>query len=54
METTLVLVKPDKTAYRELSRASLANGTTRALPALSDGLYFIRDETTLYCYDLSK
>ncbi|MGC1275763.1 MAG: PQQ-binding-like beta-propeller repeat protein [Planctomycetaceae bacterium] len=50
---TLVLVKPDKTGYRELSRASLASGTTRVLPALSDGLYFIRDETTLYCYDLS-
>ncbi|HEX6986630.1 MAG TPA: hypothetical protein VF170_14710, partial [Planctomycetaceae bacterium] len=51
---TLVLVKPDKTGYRELSRASLVNGTVRALPALSDGLYFIRDEGTLFCYDLSR
>lgn len=50
---TLVLVKPDKTAYRELSRASLSSGTTRALPALSKSLYFLRDEQTLYCYDLA-
>ena len=50
---TLVLVKPDMTGYRELSKATLTNGTARALPALSDGLYFIRDESTLSCYDLS-
>jgi outer membrane protein assembly factor BamB len=50
---TLVLVKPDKTGYHELSQASLTQGTARALPALSNGLYFVRDESTLYCYDLS-
>jgi outer membrane protein assembly factor BamB len=51
---TLVLVKPDKTAYRELATATVARGTCRALPALSNGLYFVRDESTLYCYDLAK
>jgi len=50
----LVLVRPDKAAYRELSKASLTQSTARALPALSNGLYFVRDETTLYCYDLSR
>lgn len=53
-EGTLVLVAPDKTGYRELSRTSLASGTTRALPALADGLYFLRNESTLSCYDLSR
>jgi outer membrane protein assembly factor BamB len=53
-EGELVLIQADKAAYRELSRASLSSGTTRALPALSGGLYFVRDEGTLYCYDLSR
>lgn len=51
---TLVLVRPDKTGYRELAQGSLTQSTARALPALSNGLYFVRDETTLYCYDLSR
>lgn len=50
----LVLVRPDKSGYRELSKASLTRSTARALPALSNGLYFVRDETALYCYDLSR
>lgn len=51
---TLVLVKPDKAGYRELAQASLTLGTARALPALSNGLYFIRNESTLLCYDLAR
>jgi outer membrane protein assembly factor BamB len=51
---TLVLVRPGKTGYRELAQASLTQGTARPLPALSNGLYFVRDEETLYCYDLSR
>ena len=49
----LVLVRPDKAAYAELGRASLTKGTARALPALSDGRWFLRDETTLSAYDLA-
>jgi outer membrane protein assembly factor BamB len=50
----LVLVRPDKNGYQELARATLLSGTARALPALSNGIYFVRDEGTLYCYDLSR
>ena len=50
---TLVLARPDKAVYRELSRTTLTKGTARALPALSDGRYFVRDESMLTCYDLA-
>jgi outer membrane protein assembly factor BamB len=50
----LVLVKPDKTRYQELSRASLCDGTTRALPALSNGLYYLRNESKLFCFNLAR
>lgn len=51
---TLVFVKPNDTKYEELSRASLCSGTVRALPALSKGLYLIRNDETLHCFDLSR
>lgn len=52
---TLVLVKPDKTSYQELSRVRLfpGIGTVRALPALADSLYLVRDEKRLYCFNLA-
>ena len=51
---TLALARPDKTTYRELAQAKVTKTTARALPAVADGLYFVRDETTLYCYDFSR
>ncbi len=51
---TLVLVKPNNTKYEELSRATLCPGTVRALPALSKGLYLIRNDESLYCFDLGR
>jgi outer membrane protein assembly factor BamB len=50
---TLVFIKPNDTKYEELSRTKLCPGTVRALPALSKGLYFIRNDDTLYCFNLS-
>jgi outer membrane protein assembly factor BamB len=49
----LRLVKLDKTGYRELGTASLLSGTTRALPALSKGRLFVRNESTLAAFALA-
>ena len=46
----LVKLSPDK--FEELGQASLVKGQTRALPALSGGKYFLRDKTTLRCFEL--
>ena len=51
---TLTLIEPSGTGYRELGQAQLTSGTARALPALANGLYFVRDEKHLFCYDLSR
>ncbi len=50
----LVLAAADTKQYRELSRANLFDGrvTTRALPSLSNGLFYVRDAKTLKCFDL--
>jgi hypothetical protein len=48
----LALVKPDPGAYRELARCRVFTNTTRALPALAEGLLFVRDTDTLKCLDL--
>ncbi|MDA0285678.1 MAG: PQQ-like beta-propeller repeat protein [Planctomycetota bacterium] len=50
----LVLAAADTQKYRELARATLFDGrvTTRALPALSNGLLYVRDGKTLKCFDL--
>jgi outer membrane protein assembly factor BamB len=50
---TLVAIAPSKTEYRELNRAEIFSSTTRALPALSRGKLYARDERTLKCVDLS-
>ena len=50
----LVLIQPSPSAYRELGRASLFDSTTRALPALSNGRLYARDEHTLKCVDLRR
>jgi outer membrane protein assembly factor BamB len=38
--------------YRELARARLSKTTTRALPALSNGMLYVRDTSVLKCIDL--
>ncbi|MEX1096725.1 MAG: PQQ-binding-like beta-propeller repeat protein, partial [Planctomycetales bacterium] len=48
----LVVVRPDPEKYVELARAQLVPGTARALPALAEGLFYVRDEKVLRCLDL--
>ncbi|MHC4878740.1 MAG: outer membrane protein assembly factor BamB family protein [Planctomycetota bacterium] len=48
----LVLVRADKSRFRELGRTMLFSDTTRALPALSNGRLLVRDTSTLKCVDL--
>jgi outer membrane protein assembly factor BamB len=49
----LILAAADTQKYRELARANLFDGTTtRALPSLSNGLFYVRDGKTLKCFDL--
>ena len=50
----LILVRPDPSGYRELARAAVLETTTRALPALSNGLLYVRDTSTLKCLDLRR
>jgi len=49
---TLTLVELIGRDYRELGSASLLKGTTRALPALSRGRLYVRNEHTLKCVSL--
>ena len=50
----LKMVRLSKAGYEELASASLLAGTTRALPALANGRFYVRNEKTLACFDLSK
>ena len=50
----LRVVELNKTAYREIAAFSLLKGTTRALPALANGRYFVRNESKLKCVDLGR
>ncbi|MES2792202.1 MAG: alcohol dehydrogenase, partial [Planctomycetota bacterium] len=49
---TLTLVAASPKAYEELATAKLFNSTCRGLPALSNGLLYVRDTQTLKCFDL--
>lgn len=49
----LILFKADTKKYTELARASVLDSTTRALPALANGLLYVRDTGTLKCLDVS-
>lgn len=51
-EGELVLAALDTKAYRELGRARLSDNTVRALPALANGLFYVRDTETLKCFNL--
>ena len=48
----LVIAKPDREAYRELTSAKVMDSRCLALPALSGGLLFLRDQSQLKCLDL--
>ncbi|MBS0264417.1 MAG: PQQ-binding-like beta-propeller repeat protein [Planctomycetes bacterium] len=48
----LILARASADSYRELGRAPLSRNTTRALPALANGLLYVRDTTRLKCVDL--
>ncbi len=48
----LVLAEPSPRAFRPLAQARIFHSTTRALPALSAGLLYVRDEQTLKSLDL--
>ncbi len=48
----LIVARPTAEAFRPIAKAKVLNTLTRALPALSNGLYFVRDTQTLKCFDL--
>ncbi|MDA7979374.1 MAG: PQQ-binding-like beta-propeller repeat protein [Pirellulales bacterium] len=48
----LVIAEPDQAAYRELAAAKVMDSRCLALPALSGGLFFVRDQNQLKCLDL--
>jgi hypothetical protein len=50
----LRMAELNRSAYKELASASLLNGTTRALPALSNGRWYLRNEQKLKCVDLGR
>jgi outer membrane protein assembly factor BamB len=50
----LVLIRCNPERYVELASASIFTGKTFALPALSNGRVYVRDEHTLKCLDLSR
>lgn len=51
---TLVLIDLNPEGYRQLAQANVFKSTVRALPALSGGGLFLRDEKTLKRFDLAN
>jgi outer membrane protein assembly factor BamB len=50
----LVLAPASPDAFTPLARAQILPGTVRALPALSDGFLYVRNDRTLICLDLRR
>lgn len=50
----LSMVELNKSAYREIASANVLSGTTRALPALANGRFFVRNEGMLKCLNLGR
>lgn len=48
----LVVAENSTTGYRPLAKTKLFDSTARALPALSNGMYYLRDSSTLKCFNL--
>jgi outer membrane protein assembly factor BamB len=51
---TLVLAKVSPDGYRPLASAKVLESTTRALPALSSGLLYLRDASVLKCLEVGQ
>jgi outer membrane protein assembly factor BamB len=49
---SLILASATPSAYKELGRSKILDGTTRALPALANGYLYVRDTGILKCVDL--
>jgi outer membrane protein assembly factor BamB len=49
----LVLARPSPEKYQQLASAKIFDATVQALPALSDGMLYVRDTTTLKCLQLA-
>ena len=49
---TLVLAAANTKKYEELARSQVCDTTARALPALSNGMLYVRDTKALKCVDL--
>lgn len=49
---TLVLAAANREGFEQLATAKVLPGTLRALPALSNGRLFVRDETTFKCLQI--
>jgi hypothetical protein len=47
-----VLAATNPKQYEELARMQVCDNITRALPALAEGLFFVRDTKVLKCIDL--
>ena len=47
-----MLAAANPNRYEELARTQVCDGTTRALPALAEGLLYVRDTKVLKCVDL--
>ena len=50
----LLLASPSTQGFRKLDQARLFDGTVRALPALSDGRFYARDQQHLKCFQLGR
>jgi outer membrane protein assembly factor BamB len=50
----LVLASASPETFRPLARAQVLPPTVRALPALAEGLLYLRNDNTLICLDLRK
>jgi outer membrane protein assembly factor BamB len=50
----LVLAPASPDAFKPLAEARVLRGTVRALPAVSDGFVYLRNENTLVCLDLRR
>jgi outer membrane protein assembly factor BamB len=53
-EGDLVIGDVSPEGFRELARATVLTGPVRALPALSGGRFYARDNRRLVCWDLRK
>jgi outer membrane protein assembly factor BamB len=49
---SLILAPPDPNGFAPRAESQVANGTVRALPALSAGRLFVRDQSHAYCYEV--